>query len=113
MRFDKYLTPEERVAAWNRGITYKLATSEVLPSEFNKMCKEAQAGQPPLPLKAMLWMALLAGVPLGIGSSLVGSELASSGSANAALKKKRDYTRDITDTIKQRLRNQEEEEEDA
>ena len=111
MRFDRFITPEERVQAWSRGITYKLATSEILPSEFNGMCKKAQAGQPPLPIKAMLWLALLTGVPLGVGSSLINNELERSGKTNAALRKKRDYTRDVTETLRQRLKNQETDEE--
>lgn len=104
MRFNKYLSPEERIAAWNNGITYKLAEKEVLPSEFNAMCKQAN-GDAPMPLQAILWTAILTGAPIGIASHLVSNELKKTSIKNRELKRQRDYLRDLSAELDQRLAN--------
>ena len=103
MRYDKYLTAEERLSAWNNGITFKLAEKEVLPSEFNSFCKTAQESGPPLPLKAILWTALLTGAPIGIAAHLVNNEMKKTDNKNRELRRKRDYLRDLSEEINQRI----------
>ena len=115
MRFDKYLTPEERVQAWRSGLTYKLASSEILPSEFNAMCKKAgsTADTAALPFKAMLWAALLSGGALG-SLQFFADEAVSNGSAkNMALRRRRNYFRDVAARLKQEIEDDGQEEEIA
>ena len=115
MRFDKYLTPEERVQAWRSGLTYKLASSEILPSEFNAMCKKAggTADAAALPFKAMLWAALLSGGALG-SLQFFADEAVSNGSAkNMALRRRRNYFRDVAARLKQEIEDDGQEEEIA
>ena len=107
MRFNKYLIPEERIEAWKTGITYKLAEKEVLPSEFNGMCKQAQMETAPLPLKLILWSALLGGGALGVGSHLVGNEMQKGDMKIREKKRTREYYRDMVARLKQELENQE------
>ncbi len=102
MRFSKYLTPEERLEAWNTGITYKLAEKEVLPSEFNEMCKQAQENAPG-PLKAILWTAILTGAPIGIAAHLISNEMKKTDTKNRALRRQRDYLRDLSEELNQRF----------
>ena len=103
MRFNKYLTPEERIEAWKTGITYKLAEKEILPSEFNQMCKRAQIENPPLPLRLILWSALLSGGALGVGAHLVGNEMAKGDAKIRDKKRTREYYRDMVERFKEEL----------
>ena len=103
MRFNKYLTPEERIEAWNTGITYKLAEKEILPSEFNQMCKQAEGFDAPAPLRALLWTAILTGAPIGIAAHLIHNEVKKTDTKNRALRRERDYLRDLSEELNQRL----------
>ena len=105
MRFDKYLTPEERLSAWRAGLTFKLAEKEVLPSEFDKMLKSAQdaSSKAALPLKAMLWLALLSGGALGTIGYFADESVADGGAANNALRRRRNYFQDAASRIKNDL----------
>lgn len=100
MRFDKYLTPQERVDAWRTGITCKLASMEVLPSEFNRLVKQASLSGL---AKAFLYTALLTGIPVGGLAYILNDQANSSSAANAGLRKKRDYFRDLSAEIRSRL----------
>ena len=105
MRFDKYLTPEERIQAWKEGLTYKLAEKEILPSEFDEMVKSAQekTNYALLPLKLLLWSALITGGGIGVVNHLVGQAVGTGGAKNDSLRRKRNYMRDVTARIKSEL----------
>ena len=110
MRFDKYLTPEERLQAWRNGIAYKLAEKEVLPSEFNKMCKTAQDATGKaiaLPLKAMIWSAILSGGALGTLGFFTDEAIDDGGQKNLALRRRRNYFKDVAAKLKAEIENTE------
>lgn len=119
MRFNKYLTPEERIQAWRTGIAYKLAEREILPSEFNKMLTKSAAGEKGKLndvasaggafAKSILMTSLLIGAPVGIAGHLIGEDIKNSGAKVRELERKRDYTKDIVQRIKEELEEAEEE----
>ena len=100
MRFDKYLTPAERVQAWRNGMTYKLASMEVLPSEFHAMCKKASLMDM---IKGLALTAVVTGIPLGGVAYMIDDQTSNSSAKNTGLRKKRDYYRDLAAQIKQTL----------
>lgn len=100
MRFDKYLTPAERVQAWRNGMTYKLASMEVLPSEFHGMCKKANLMDL---IKGLAITSVVTGIPLGGIAYMIDDQTSNSSAKNIGLRKKRDYYRDLAAQIKQNL----------
>lgn len=105
MRFDKHLTPAERVDAWRHGIAYKLASMEILPSEFYKMAQETKKDLTSW-LKPILYVSLMTGIPLGGLAYMINNQVSQSSSGNKVLRQKREYYRDLASQLKNTLEDE-------